>query len=390
MPRRTYLDLEWKMICRLFALTIVLVAGGISPLAFCADLPFIPIDMNERVIKIPVGSGWNSFELETTLFAPPGSGPFPLVVINHGKASGNPRFDPRARYPIASREFLRRGYVVALPMRRGFANSTGAYIDGGCNIESNSDIQAEDVINVLRELVNRPEIDASRIVIVGQSHGGLTTVAVGSIGYPGVRGLLNFAGGLKRTDCMWEKPLTDAFASYGKTTRIPSLWFYGDNDSYWGAELPKAMYRAYTATGAPAKLVSYGVYADGDAHSMFGRASGVPIWLPPTETFLSEIGMPTAIKFEVEAVVVPPKSNFAALDDVAAIPYIKSACKANYSKFLSSKPPRAFSIAENGACGYSTQDDATWISVMNCSPYAKGTKCKPYAIDDDVVWTENR
>ena len=42
-------------------------------------------------------------ELETTLFRPPGDGPFPLIVVNHGKASGNPRFQARSRYLVAAR-----------------------------------------------------------------------------------------------------------------------------------------------------------------------------------------------------------------------------------------------------------------------------------------------
>lgn len=75
-----------------------------------------------------------SLELETTIFKPPGDGPFPLVVINHGKALGKPAFQSRARYLAQSAEFVKRGYVVALPMRQGFSKSGGAYIGGGCNV----------------------------------------------------------------------------------------------------------------------------------------------------------------------------------------------------------------------------------------------------------------
>ena len=68
-----------------------------------------PASMNEQVVMVKVGSGLFAAELETTLFRPNGAGPFPLVVINHGKAPGNPVFQERARFLTASREFVRRG-----------------------------------------------------------------------------------------------------------------------------------------------------------------------------------------------------------------------------------------------------------------------------------------
>src|SRR4051812_19473271 len=84
--------------------------------------------LNEQIVFIRFGLG---VELETTIFKPNGDGPFPLVVINHGKASGNPRFQARARYNVATGEFVRRGYVVAVPMRGGFSKSSGMYVEGG-------------------------------------------------------------------------------------------------------------------------------------------------------------------------------------------------------------------------------------------------------------------
>ncbi len=41
--------------------------------------------MNEKVIMVLVNSRQDRIELETTIFKPDGDGPFPLVVINHGK-----------------------------------------------------------------------------------------------------------------------------------------------------------------------------------------------------------------------------------------------------------------------------------------------------------------
>ena len=88
-------------------------------------------------------------------------------------------------------------------------------------------MQAEGIREALVTLVKRPDVDAQRIVVIGQSHGGLTTMALGTMPFPGVRGLINFAGGLRMentaTHCNWEKTLADALESYARKTTLPSL-----------------------------------------------------------------------------------------------------------------------------------------------------------------------
>ena len=191
-------------------------------------------DLREEVLTIRK-PGVFGIELEATVYRPPGDGPFPLIVVSHGKATGNPRFQGRARFVIAATELVHRGYAVVIPMRQGFSKSQGSYIGGGCNIESNGRAQAEDVAVTLQRMAQRKDIDARRVVVFGQSQGGLTTTALGSLGLPDVVGLVNFSGGLRRENCNgWEAALVDAMAGYAQQTRVPSLWFYGDNDSSFG------------------------------------------------------------------------------------------------------------------------------------------------------------
>ncbi len=280
-----------------------IVGVGCSVAFACAAQtapPPLATAINEHVVMLRVGSGWSSVELETTIFKPRGDGPFPLVIVNHGKATGDPRFQARARYLFAATEFVARGYLVAMPMRRGFSKSGGGYIAGGCNIRSNGLLQAEDIRDAVDTLAKRADVDPQRIVIIGQSHGGLTTMALGTMNVPGVRGLINFAGGLRVEStnsgyCSWEKSLTDALEAYASKTALPSLWFYGDNDSFWGAELPKVMHQRYTAAGGKAQLISFGVFEPGDAHGMFGHRAGRKIWLKPVEEFLRSIDMPADV-----------------------------------------------------------------------------------------------
>jgi dienelactone hydrolase len=86
-------------------------------------------------------------------------------------------------------------------MRQGFSKSTGSYIGVGCNVQSNGRVQADDVATILAYLKALPDADTSRVLVVEQSPGGLTTLAFGTRNEPGVQGLVNFAGGLRQDDC---------------------------------------------------------------------------------------------------------------------------------------------------------------------------------------------
>lgn len=251
-----------------------------------------PAGISETIVEVPKSAGIFTLKLETTVYKPAGDGPFPLIVLNHGKARGKAAFQARARYSEQAAALVARGYVVAIPMRQGFSKSGGAYIGSGCNVEANGIIQAEDVVAALDYMTAQPYVDRNRIVVMGQSHGGLTTLAFGTIAYPGVRGLVNFAGGLRNDTCAdWEGNLVRAFETYGRQSRYPSLWFYGDNDSYWPKPMPDRMFAAYTSAGGKDRLVDFGNFKS-DSHGMFASHAGLAIWLPQVDAFLRELGLP--------------------------------------------------------------------------------------------------
>ena len=104
--------------------------------------------MNEHIEQVPAGPQGRAM-LETTVFQPNGPGPFPLIIINHGKDPGRPNLQPRDRFYHMASAFVKRGYAVMVPMRQGFANSTGRYRDFGCDMTANGYAQAEDIAATL-------------------------------------------------------------------------------------------------------------------------------------------------------------------------------------------------------------------------------------------------
>lgn len=344
----------------------------------------------ESVVMVPKKSGLFTTELETTIYRPDGAGPFPIAVINHGKAGGDPRFQGRYRPLGAVRFFLARGYAVVVPMRQGFSKSSGSYIGGGCNVESNGREQAGDVAAVLDYVTAQPWADKTRIVVAGQSHGGWTTLAFGTLDYPGVKGLIDFAGGLKQEQCVgWQQGLIGAAGSYGKQTGVPSLWFYGDNDSYFPPFAWKGMHESYTAAGGKARLIAFGTFG-GDSHSMFGAADGARIWQPEVARFLREIGLPDEPRAEFaryEAEPPMPASGYAALDAMERLPDQSAAALDGYRVFLGKSSPRAFAASAQGGWGSAWGgEDPRGRAMESCARKARSGGCQLYAVDGNVVW----
>ncbi len=402
----------------LLGLSIVAAASGLSMFTngSIAEIGQLDADLNEEVRMIPIaqqalrrggmparssggdadaGSGDHAEphagkrggdELETTVFKPDGPGPFPVLVLNHGKSLGNPRDQERARFLVISREFVKRGYAVVVPMRSGFSKSSGTYVERHCDMRANGLIQARDVQNALAYAVRQPWADANRILVAGQSYGGLAAIAFATHDFPGVKGVINFAGGLRTEGCDWSTSLVQAFGDYGGKATVPSLWFYGANDTYFNHALADRLHGAYTRAGGIATLVKFGAFKT-DAHAMSGSHDGVRVWWPETEHFLRSIGMPTAEIYQVAAAPAPVDSGFAALDDVAAVPHLHLQGREQYRAFLTKSQPRAFALSPSGAWSWVEDgDDPAARAVANCQKNSK-LPCRLYAVDGAVVWS---
>lgn len=340
--------------------------------------------LNESVVFLTTPDGT---ALETTLFKPNGPGRFPLVVYNHGKESGAAREQARSRPIALAREFVQRGYIVAAPNRRGFARSGGHYGETDCDVYEHGVEQARDVAQAIQALVRRNDVDPNRILVLGASYGGLTSIAYGRTAAHGVRGIVSFAGGLRQTGCAnWRRDLLSAYTRYGRQVRLPTLWFYGENDAFWPITLWRAMYDAYVGAGGRAQLVDIGRYKN-NAHRLAGDRDGVPTWWPAMAAFLRSIGLPDRVRYQVTLPVNPPPSHFAPIEAVEAVPYLDERGRAAYRTFLQQYPARAFALSPSGAWAWAEGgDDPSAVALDGCQRNSRSI-CHLYAVDRDVVWS---
>ncbi len=373
------------MRAKILTLLIIVLSAALLALRMAvADERPLNAALNEQVLRIP-GDPARPVMLQVTLFEPNGPGPFPLAVLNHGKDPGDPHFAPRYRSAYAARYYLSRGYAVVMPMLRGFAGSGGT-ARLGCNAEADGINEAMDIRAVVDAISKRPEIDASRIVVSGQSYGGWNSLAFGALNYPGVKGIVNFAGGRNAPTCGdWQDDLADAAGAFGKWTKVPSIWFYGDNDAVFPEATWRAMYEQYTAAGGQVELVAYGNFME-NAHTFSGKVEALPIWTTKIDAFLAKTGLPHQdIHPELLPAPYPKPTHFAVIDDVDAVPYLNEKGRRDYQAFLQIKMrPRVFLLGPQIAVSTYGGFDPLARGIALCQK--AGRTCNPYAVDDEVVW----
>jgi dienelactone hydrolase len=224
----------------------------------------------------------------------------PFLILNHGRPASAANFAKmgRQRYSENSQYFVSLGFVVLIPTRVGYGPSGGQDVEysGTCQgkmYEPAFNAAATQTLAVLDHAKTLPYVDVGRGVIVGQSFGGGTAVALASMNPPGVVAAVNFAGGSGGDpDNRAENPcrpdlLQKVFAGYGKTAKVPMLWLYSENDRYWGRALPKRWFDAFMSAGGQATFVQLPPYKD-DGHASFtgNRAA----WTAEFEAFLKRVG----------------------------------------------------------------------------------------------------
>lgn len=289
-----------------FAAAIALLAVAGAPRAQDIAEPLKP-----EVAKIAVpGAGTLGGELAmvTHVYRPPGEGPHPVLVFSHGRAGTDPE-----RRALASpvglghvRYWLRRGYAVVAPFRPGYGATGGADREysgarynewGECTSRPEPRRTAEPAAQAVALTVawvgQQPWARTDRILISGQSVGGLATVAACAANLPGVIGCINFAGGSGGSPAsrgrMCEPERTEALMSeWGRSTRVPSIWLYAPNDLYWGEETPRRWHAAFAAGGSPTRFVGTEPVPAPDGHSLL--AVGGKLWSVPLQAWLKEHG----------------------------------------------------------------------------------------------------
>jgi dienelactone hydrolase len=258
--------------------------------------------------------------LEGYLWRPHGKGPFPAVVYNHGSEQ-----DPGDKASVAE-YFVRHGYVVFVPHRRGHGGSPGVWI---LTLPANQrigelDKQVDDVVAALHHLGTEDFVDDHRIAVMGGSFGGIETLLAAEHDlwhdhhHPriGFRAAVDFGGAAESWSSQsFQQRLTQAV----KNATVPVFFLQAEND--YTTQPSKSLAAVAAEQGRPHQMMIFPhhytsvtervVGSDLDHSQGHGGFFGSPSeWGPWVLGFLS-----ANLEATVSILRVSPKSTDPAIDD---------------------------------------------------------------------------
>jgi len=264
-----------------------------------------------EIVKIPV-KGYSllgTIDMVTEVFKPGGPGPFPVLLFSHGRA-GTPVERTQLSVPIARGHvsyWLKKGFAVVAPIRPGYGSTggwdlefSGAKFDqwGNCSAVPDYSHAADAAKSSLRTALDWVQQQSwakpGAVVLEGLSMGGLATVALAADDPPGIAGYINFSGGVGGNPALapgkscGPEEMRKVMGEFGKTTRVPSLWLYAENDLYWGPDAPRNWHAAFAAAGSPTTFVMTTPVPDPDGHRLLLR--GGRLWSVHTDAFIRQLG----------------------------------------------------------------------------------------------------
>ena len=226
--------------------------------------------LDERA-PTPSVEGGRPVTLEVVVFRPFGSGPFPALTFHHGSTGTG---DDPSLFTLTyvseaiAQFFTERGYLVAFPQRRGRGKSDGLYDEGFTPDRSRYSCQQDaalagferalqDVDAAVGWVSRRSDVAGSPMLSGGISRGGVLAVAHAGLRSDQFTGVVNFVGGWLGQGCNDAAVVNRTAFLPGAAFDRPTLWLYGENDSFYSLAHSRGNFDAFVAAGGQGTFLSY-------------------------------------------------------------------------------------------------------------------------------------
>lgn len=230
------------------------------------------------------------YRLAGFLFLPPGKGPFPCMIFNHG--SGVHQGSDDLCKPSVAVVLMSWGIAGFMPHRRGYGNSPGPAwreeVTGEFGTEeydaqlvARLDRESDDVVAALDFVQGLPEIQSEHVGVMGSSFGGINTLLAAAKS-DRFRCAVEFAGAAMN----WERTprLREHMIAAARKLAQPIFFIQAENDFSTRPTVELASALENSGKVVEAKLFpAFGV-SHWEGH-LFER-NGTLIWGPDVRRFL--------------------------------------------------------------------------------------------------------
>ena len=232
--------------------------------------------------------------LHGVVYRPTGAGPFTAVLFNHGSGK-----DYTAEVAAVGPAYAAQGFVFFAPSRRGqwLSSNTGHYILDSLDVIERSrgkaardtllvqlmlGEQLDDVRAALAWLRQDRSVRTDRVVIAGNSFGGIVTV-LASASVRGLYAAVSFAGAAQT----WAGSPALQAAMTGAATHARIPIFFGQAENDYDLTPSRSLSGAMTAAGKPNVMRIFPAFgsttAEGHSFGYFGGS----IWGPTVRDFIT-------------------------------------------------------------------------------------------------------
>jgi dienelactone hydrolase len=187
--------------------------------------------------------------------------------------------------------------MIIFPQRRGRGASEGRYDEGfeadrsrySCEPSLSLpgvDRAIEDLDAVMAHVRTRSDVVQSKLLLAGQSRGGILSIA-----YAGERpdvfvGVVNFVGGWMGDRCANAVAINTATFKRGAKFLRPTLWLYGDADPFYNLSHSKGNFAAFAAAGGKGRFESYWVPGQNAGHAVIAHPK---LWTDHLTQYLESV-----------------------------------------------------------------------------------------------------
>lgn len=222
--------------------------------------------ISDRIL-FPATINGEKLMLEMNIDRPADNGTYPVLLLTHGRNGPFPKERNRQIcrcYDDIKSLFLKEHLVFVQLARRGEGLSEGSNRDEYKMTPIDSGMEmVKDIEQALVYLRTKPYVNKKKFIIGGHSQGGWAALAAASAELDGAVCILNFSGATNYRRQPWsenwpQKASLDFVRDckiLGQTSKVPSLWIYGDHEPLNGKSEIENWYHAYNESGGKAELI---------------------------------------------------------------------------------------------------------------------------------------